>query len=236
MFFHSKILPHYNRRMRFAAIETATEWCSVALWIDGEISAFERRADNRHSELALPMLEELFRKAKTPAETLDAVAFGAGPGAFTGLRIACGIAQGLAFARGLPVVGVSTLEAIAEESGASRVVACLDARMREVYYAALEKQAGQWREVIGALCVAPAAAPVPPGGPWAGCGNGFGAYPSLLQGKLSVVRSEVHPTAVAIAQLAAPRLARGEGVDAAQAAPLYVRDKVAFTREELEKK
>ena len=222
--------------MRFAAIETATEWCSVALWIDGEISALERRAENRHSELALPMLEDLLGKMGTQAGMLDAVAFGAGPGSFTGLRIACGIAQGLAFARSLPVIGVSTLEAIAEESGASRVVACLDARMREVYYAALEKQAGRWREVIGTQCLAPAAAPLPSGAGWVGCGNGFAAYPSMLHGKLSAVRSALHPTAVAVAQLAAPRLAGGEGIDAADAAPLYVRDKVAFTREELEKK
>jgi tRNA threonylcarbamoyladenosine biosynthesis protein TsaB len=222
--------------MRFAAFETSSDWCSVALWIDGEISAIERRADNRHSELALPMLKELLANTDSRSDTLDAVAFGAGPGSFTGLRIACGIAQGLAFAHGLPVLGVSTLHAIAEESGAARAVACLDARMREVYYAALEKQAGQWREIIGALCVAPDAAPVPPGTEWVGCGNGFAAYPSLLQGRLSSVRSEVHPTAIAIAQLAAPRLSRGEGVDPARAAPVYVRDKVAFTRAELEKK
>ncbi|MGH8734440.1 MAG: tRNA (adenosine(37)-N6)-threonylcarbamoyltransferase complex dimerization subunit type 1 TsaB, partial [Burkholderiales bacterium] len=96
--------------MRFAAIETSTEWCSVALWRDGEIAALERRAGQSHSELALPMLESLIKGV-----TLEAIAFGAGPGAFTGLRIACGIAQGLAFARGLPVLGVSTLEALAQE-------------------------------------------------------------------------------------------------------------------------
>ena len=90
--------------MRFAAIETSTEWCSVAVWSDGEIAALVRRAGNRHSELALPMLESLLKR-----QEIDAVAFGAGPGAFTGLRIACALAQGLAFARGLPVIGVSTL-------------------------------------------------------------------------------------------------------------------------------
>jgi len=122
--------------MRFAAIETSTEWCSVALWSDGEIAALERRAGHRHSELALPMLERLLK-----GSSIEAVAFGAGPGAFTGLRIACALAQGLAFARGLPVIGISTLEALAQESGAARVVACIDARMSEVYYAALEKRA-----------------------------------------------------------------------------------------------
>jgi tRNA threonylcarbamoyladenosine biosynthesis protein TsaB len=149
--------------MRFAAIETSTDWCSVALWSDGEIAALERRAGNRHSELALPMLEALLKNQELDVSALEAIAFGAGPGAFTGLRIACALAQGLALARGLPVIGISTLEAMAEESGAERVVACLDARMREVYYAALEKRAGRWREAIAAQCVAPQAAPPPPG-------------------------------------------------------------------------
>src|ERR1041385_6571712 len=153
--------------MRFAALDTSTEWCSVALWRDGEIAGVERRAGNRHSELALPMLEKLLKETGLAAEKLDAVAFGAGPGSFTGLRIACGLAQGLAFPRGLPgrgpgcvpargspggpaqglafprgipVLGVSTLEALAEESGATRVLACIDARMREVYYAALQRE------------------------------------------------------------------------------------------------
>ena len=214
--------------MRFAAIETSTEWCSVALWRDGEASALERRAGNRHSEFVLPMLESLSKDLK-----IDAVAFGAGPGAFTGLRIACAVAQGLAFARGLPVIGISTLEAMAEESGAERVVACIDARMREVYYAALEKRAGRWHEVVAAQCIAPQSAPRPPGDGWVGCGNGFAVYGSM---GLRRVLPEVHPTALAIAQLAAPRLAAGEGVDAALAAPIYLRDKVAFTKEELERR
>jgi len=217
--------------MRFAAIETSTEWCSVAVWADGEIAALERRAGNRHSELALPMLETLLGKKQ-----LDAVAFGAGPGAFTGLRIACGLAQGLALARGLPVLGVSTLEALAQESGAPRVVACLDARMREVYYAALEKRAGRWHEVIAPQCVPPQSAPPPPGDGWVGAGNGFEVYKEFLTGKVSVSKPSVHPTAVAVAQLAAPRLAAGEGVDAALAVPVYLRDKVAFTKEELERR
>jgi tRNA threonylcarbamoyladenosine biosynthesis protein TsaB len=217
--------------MRFAAVETSTEWCSVALWRDGEIACIERRAVNRHSELALPMLEKILLSARLSVQELDAVAFGAGPGSFTGLRIACGIAQGLAFARGIPVLGVSTLEALAEESGASRVIACLDARMREVYYAALEKDGRGWKEVIPALCIAPEAAPRPKGEGWVGAGNGFSLYGSF---GLTHFFQEIHPTAIAVARLAAPRLAAGEGVDAALAAPIYVRDKVAFTKAELE--
>jgi tRNA threonylcarbamoyladenosine biosynthesis protein TsaB len=219
--------------MRFAALETSTEWCSVALWADGEIAGLERRAANRHSELALPMLEKLFNTFNIKASELDAVAFGAGPGSFTGLRIACGLAQGLALARGLPVLGVSTLKAIAEECGGARVVACVDARMREVYYAALEKSDAGWREVVPAQCVAPAAAPPPPGQGWVGAGSGFAAFPEFLENSVITVIPEIHPSAMSVARLAAPRFAAGEGVDAAEAAPLYVRDKVAFTREEL---
>jgi tRNA threonylcarbamoyladenosine biosynthesis protein TsaB len=208
--------------MRFASLETSTDWCSVALWLDGEIRALERRVPNRHSEFALPMLESLTKHAGR----LDAIAFGAGPGSFTGLRIACGLAQGLAFAHGLPVLGVSTLEATADEAGAQRVVACIDARMREVYYAALEKRGARWHEVVPAQCVAPDAAPRPSGQGWVGAGNGFGVYGDF---GLQRILPEVHPTAAAVARLAAPRLLAGEGVDAALAAPVYLRDKVALT-------
>jgi tRNA threonylcarbamoyladenosine biosynthesis protein TsaB len=220
--------------MKFAAIETSGDWCSVALWTEAGISGLELRAPNRHSELALPMLERLLASAGLSAARLDAVAFGAGPGSFTGLRIACGIAQGLAFARDLPVLGVSAFEAIAEESAAQRVVACIDARMREVYYSALEKRDGRWRETLPGRCVAPQDAAAPPGDGWIGCGSGFSVYPDFLEKSLLTSKPEVHPTAVAIARLAAPRLLAGEGLDAALAAPVYLRDKVAFTRQELE--
>jgi tRNA threonylcarbamoyladenosine biosynthesis protein TsaB len=215
--------------MKIAAFETAGEWCSVALWLDGEVRAVEARAGQRHGELVLPMLETLLSQAHLAIGELQAVAFGAGPGSFTGLRIACGIAQGLAFARDFPACGVSTLEALAEESGAPRVVACLDARMGEVYYAALEKQDGRWREVIPAQCVVPARAPRPPGAGWVGCGSGFAAYGDM---GFERVYAEIHPGAAAVARLAAPRLAAGEGVDAARIAPVYLRDKVAATTQE----
>jgi tRNA threonylcarbamoyladenosine biosynthesis protein TsaB len=217
--------------MRFCAFETSTDWCSVALSLDGEIRALEALAPNGHAGLALPMLGRLLSAAGVGAEVLQAVAFGAGPGAFTGLRIACGLAQGIAFGRGLPVLGVSSLQAIAEESGAARVVACVDARMREVYYAAVEKQGARWRETIPARCVPPAKLELPAGDGWIGCGNGFASYGHM--GMKQVIPG-IHPTAAAVARLAAPRLAAGEGVDAALAAPNYVRDKVAYTKAELE--
>lgn len=227
--------------MRFAAIETSGDWCSVALWLDGEMVSLERRTSAGHSELALPLLERLLAGAGLARGQLDAVAFGAGPGSFTGLRIACGIAQGLAFARGLPVAGVSCLEAIAEEADAARVLACIDARMREVYYAALEREpGGGWRAVLAPQCVPPAEAPRPPGTGWTGCGSGFGAYAETLRNRMASVLGpvlpQVHPTALAIARLAAPRLLAGEGVDAALAAPVYLRDKVALTMQEQARK
>jgi tRNA threonylcarbamoyladenosine biosynthesis protein TsaB len=219
--------------MKFAAFEAATEWCSVALWLDGEMVGIEELAGNRHSERMLPLFEKLLEMKNIAARELDAVAFGAGPGSFTGLRIACGVAQGIAFARGIPAIGIPTLETLAEECGAPRVVACLDARMGEVYYSALERNDGKpgnrWIEVIPALCVAPGAVPKPPGEGWIGCGSGFAAYGSL---GFSKVIPEIHPSAVAVARLAAPRLAAGEGVDAALALPVYVRDKVALTEAE----
>src|SRR5258708_8581276 len=100
--------------MLFAAIETSGDWCSVALWRDAEIAALERLAPNRHSELALPMLEGLLKTSGLSAAQLDAVAFGAGPGSFTGLRIACALAHGLALARGLPVIDASAFDATAQ--------------------------------------------------------------------------------------------------------------------------
>jgi tRNA threonylcarbamoyladenosine biosynthesis protein TsaB len=223
MFLHGG--QYIESAMLFAALETSTEWCSVALWRDGRIAGAERHAPNRHSELVLPMMQRLLEAEKSRMDALEAIAFGAGPGSFTGLRIACGLAQGIAFARSLPVLGVSTLEALAEECGAPRVAACIDARMREVYYAALEKTGGGWREVVAAQCLPPGDVQ-PPGDDWVGCGSGFAAY-----GNLGFVKTmpDLHPSAMAVARLAAPRLAAGQGVDAAQAAPVYVRDKVALT-------
>ncbi|HEX7250595.1 MAG TPA: tRNA (adenosine(37)-N6)-threonylcarbamoyltransferase complex dimerization subunit type 1 TsaB, partial [Burkholderiales bacterium] len=182
--------------------------------------------------LALPMLHSLLENFGLEGKDLQAIAFGSGPGSFTGLRIACGLAQGLAFAHGLPVAGVSSFEAIAEESGAGRVVACLDARMREVYYAALERRGGGWAEVVPGRCVAPGDARPPEGDGWIGCGSGLAAYPDFLQNTIMRAFPEVHPTALAVARLAAPRLAAGKGVDASRAAPVYLRDKVARTMEE----
>ena len=226
--------------MRFAAFETSTEWCSVALWSEGEIAGVERHAGQRHAEFILPMLDALLGRSGYAMDTLDAVAYGAGPGSFTGLRIACAVAQGIAVAHGFPVIGVSTLEAVADASGAARVLVCLDARMREVYCGAYERAGpgdAAWRVIVEPCCLPPAAVAIASvEGGWTGCGNGFFAYreelDAALGSNLCEVRDSIRASAVSVARLAAPRLLAGEGQDAADAAPIYVRDKVALTSAE----
>ena len=217
--------------MNLLALETSTRWLSVALWRDGELG--ERRAESLTggSGLVLPWVDELLAAADLPLAALDGIAFGAGPGSFTGLRLACGIAQGLAFGLDLPVLGVGTLEALALASGEGRGFACLDARMNEVYCAAYAVDGRRVTEMTAPHVVAPALAALPEGPGWVGCGDGFASYGAALP-QPAVVRANVFPTAAAVAELAAPRLARGAGVAAALAMPLYVRDKVALTTAE----
>ena len=194
------------------------------------------RAGQRHSELLLPMVQKLLTEARLKISELEGIAFGAGPGSFTGLRIACGLAQGLALGAGLKVVGVSTLEAMAEVArlryGAVRVVAALDARMHEVYLAAYEHDGTRWREIIEASAVKPDAAPLTPGESWVGVGAGFAAYPELsarLGHSLATRYDDVAPSAAAIGALALPRFAANEATAPRDAAPLYVRQRVALT-------
>lgn len=217
--------------MILLALETSTRHLSVALWRDGEV--FERGADSLTggSALVLPWVDELLVQAGIAKSRIDAVAFGAGPGSFTGLRLACGVAQGLAFGLDIPTLGISTLAALAWASGESRVFACLDARMNEVYFAAYERGDGAMIECQPPRVAPPEMVTPPPGEGWVGCGDGYAAYAATLPA-LARTRADVFPTAPAVAQLAAPRLARGEGVDAALAMPLYVRDKVALTTAE----
>ncbi len=124
--------------LKILAFDTSTEYCSVALFLDGAIKSREVLAGQRHSELILPMVRQGLAEGGLALTQLDGIAFGAGPGSFTGLRIACGIAQGLAFGADLPVLGVCTLEALAQEAGGGRVIAALDARMSQIYHAAYE--------------------------------------------------------------------------------------------------
>jgi tRNA threonylcarbamoyladenosine biosynthesis protein TsaB len=222
--------------MKLLAIDTSTELCSAALWLEGEVTAEAVNAGQRHSELLLPMIDTLLRNAGIGVHALDAIAFGEGPGSFTGLRIACGVAQGLAFGANLPVVGVGTLVALAQASGAAEAVCCLDARMRQVYFGAYRRSAGGWETVLAPGVYAPEAVPVLPAGSWTGCGNGFTVHADALRvrlgGSLAALAPVALPHAREIAILAAAGMARGAGKPAAEAVPVYVRDKVALTIEE----
>jgi tRNA threonylcarbamoyladenosine biosynthesis protein TsaB len=222
--------------LNLLALDTSTEYCSAALLCGEELTHRDAHAIQRHSALILPMIEDLLACAGLGPTQLDGIAFGAGPGSFTGLRIACGVAQGLAFGAGLPVVPVGTLVALAQESGADKAIACLDARMGEVYYAAYRREHGRWLEVA-APGVGPAQlAPAVEGGGWTGCGSGFAVYAQALAGRydgqLDRVAAGLHPHARSIAGLAFPVLAAGGGLPADQAAPMYVRDKVALKMHE----
>lgn len=222
--------------MRVLAIDCSTEWLAVAAGDATGCVERRERAGQSHSQFALPRIAAVLAERGWSVGDLDGIAFGAGPGSFTGVRIACGVAQGLALGASRPVVPVATLEALAQQAfrahAATRVCACLDARVGEVYVAAYEREGDDWRETQPPIVVKPAEV-VLPDGEWFGAGEGFSAYPDLAQRlAFHAVDSTLAPSACAIVALAAPRLAAGQGVDAAHALPLYVRHRVALTTAE----
>ena len=243
--------------MRLLALETSTEYCSCALRVDGVVRASHVLAGQSHSDLLLPAVARLMAGAGLGFSQLDVIAFGAGPGSFTGLRIACGAAQGLAFAHDLPVVGVSSLEALAEASGEPRVIAALDARMGDLYLAAFEHAVlgggaeasaratdtkttetrtmdAEWHTVLAPSLARPDALPallaLTQTAGWFGTGSGFAVYGAALLARYAPMQIDAAavPHAAAVAAIAERRAARGETVAAEHAVPLYVRDKVAL--------
>lgn len=222
--------------MKILALDTSTEYCSVALWRDGTVDYCDAAAGQTHSQLLLPMIDQLLRRHALALGQLDGIAFGSGPGSFTGLRIACGVAQGLAFGRNLQVVGVSTLLALADAVPSDRVVCCLDARMGEIYHAAYERSGGAWRTVHEAGLCAPDKAPLLSAGAWVACGSGFSAHEAALKkryaGCLSRILPDLYPHARQIASLGAREFEQGNGKPAEQALPVYLRDKVALRTDE----
>ena len=221
--------------MNLLAVETSTELCSVALLRDRELFVEEALAENRHSELVVPMIRKLLERAHLTPLQMDAFGFGQGPGSFTGIRIACGLVQGMAFAAHRPVVAVPSLLALAQQSNESRVVAAVDARMGEAYLAAYARNGEDWDEVIAPRLVEAGAAPPLPGRSWTATGSGFDAHAWLRDAYRESVAMRLEgdlPRAGAVARIASRRFARGAGVAAERAAPLYLRDKVALTSEE----
>ncbi len=222
--------------LRILAIETATEACSAALYIDGDVIQRYQLAPRQHVGLILPFVDELFSEAGITVNQLDAVAFGRGPGSFTGLRIAAGITQGIAFGADLPVIPVSTLAALAQgatrQAGATRVLAALDARMQEVYWGAFCRDDSGLMSLVGdeAVC-APGSVARPEGSDWQAAGDGWSSYREALIGRLGFEPADcldsIKPQATDVAELGAAMFAAGEVVSPEQAAPIYLRDQVA---------
>jgi tRNA threonylcarbamoyladenosine biosynthesis protein TsaB len=241
--------------VRILALDTATENCSVALLSEGQVIAREQRLDRGHAGQILPMVDEILAAAGVALKALNAIAFGRGPGAFTGLRLAASVTQGLAYGAGLAVVPISDLRALAQralEAGpaGTAVLACTDARMREVYWGCYERNQGL-ASLVGEECVSKpegvklpdawcrtatlgARSGVASAAPCAvrciyGAGSGFGAYPHLSNGlgrPLDRVWPELLPRAIEIVRLAAPEVAQGRVYPAEQALPVYLRDEV----------
>lgn len=224
--------------MRILALDTSTEYLSLALMLDGAVLSKDVHAGQTHSQLILPMIGEMLSEADIQLREVDGIAFGAGPGSFTGLRIGCGVAQGLAFGANLPVAGISTLLALAHGSGKDKVIACLDARMGEVYHGAYASSGDVWHEVSPPGLYKPEAVPPLNGEQWIGAGSGWSAYGDTLnnayRGIVTNTLPQAYPRATSIAALAEPIFMAGLGVPAAQAAPIYIRNKVALTMSERE--
>jgi tRNA threonylcarbamoyladenosine biosynthesis protein TsaB len=225
--------------MKVLALDTATEACSVALWTEEGVFARFKEMGRGHAEEVLGMVDAVLQEAGWTLSALDGIAAGVGPGAFTGVRISVSAAQGLAFGADLPVVPVTSLEALASQvlhDGIDQALACLDARMGEVYWAAYRVDLERGLSTVAAPTVVPAASVAAPfQGNFRGIGRGFDAYP-VLQALPGLVlppgASRALPDARDIARLGALRLAAGEGIDPAELTPVYVRDKVALTEAE----
>lgn len=236
---------HESRTMKILALDTSTDACSAALfWGDGsgpgEIRERFEMAPRAHSRLILPMIESLLLEAGIILGQIDAIAFGRGPGSFTGVRIAAGVTQGIAFGADLPVVPISTLASLAqcayELGGSEHVLSALDARMGEVYWASYVYDGVYGGQ--GAMCLRgaevvcpPAQVPMPESSPWVGVGTAWDRYAQELDDRLGdrvSDRGEYHyPQARYVASLARHEIIRGNTVPAEQALPVYLRDRVA---------
>jgi tRNA threonylcarbamoyladenosine biosynthesis protein TsaB len=233
--------------VRILALDTATEACSVALLVsagtmlaEAEILGRYEELGKSHAQQILGMVEAVLAEAQTPLSSLDAIAASIGPGSFTGVRISVATAQGLAFGTNLPIVPVTTLEALALQAvrgGADCALACLDARMNEVYWGCFAADSARGVAASSAAAVGPPGSVVLPEGliRCRAIGRGFAAYPTLaaLPGlDLDPKDSRVLPDAREFARLGALRFALGEARDPAEIRPLYLRDKVALTEAE----
>ncbi|WP_213993653.1 tRNA (adenosine(37)-N6)-threonylcarbamoyltransferase complex dimerization subunit type 1 TsaB [Sodalis sp. dw_96] len=225
---------------RILALDTATEACSAALWLDGEISARFEICPREHTRRILPMVDSLLAEAGIALPQLDAVAYGRGPGSFTGVRIGIGIAQGLALGVDLPLIGVSTLAALAQgawrQTGTDGVFAAIDARMGEVYWAVYRRDAdGCWQGAESEVVIKPerlASSVAGLSGLWASAGTGWETYPDLVQSPQLQIRSGniSLPNAADMLPLAEQSLRHGEAMSVDLAQPTYLRNEVAWKK------
>lgn len=226
--------------VKILALDTATENCSVALLVDDKVYVRSEVAPRDHTKKVLPMVDEVLQEAGVSLTDLNALAFGRGPGSFTGVRIGIGIAQGLAFGADLPMIGISTLEAMAQgvyrKHGSNHVATAIDARMSEVYWARFVRQEdGTWNQ-LDAECVTPPQLisdnSQADANTWRTAGTGWDAYTEQLSGlAFETQQSDVlFPDAEDIVQLAKYELVKGNTVDAEEASPVYLRDTVAWKK------
>ncbi|MCK4494486.1 MAG: tRNA (adenosine(37)-N6)-threonylcarbamoyltransferase complex dimerization subunit type 1 TsaB [Methylococcales bacterium] len=221
--------------MKLLAIETSTEACSAALYLDGDIQESFELAPREHTKRILPMIEALMAEAQLIPQQLDGVAFSCGPGSFTGVRIATGITHGIALGADLPVVPVSTLASIAQtffnNNAETLAFTAMDARMSEIFWGVYEKDSAGYAQLIDREAVTPAMDIQFPSQSGVGIGTGFTLYHESLTFALGnlLLRYEIDhlPRAAAIAQLGAWALKHNQAVSVEKAQPTYLRDKVA---------
>jgi tRNA threonylcarbamoyladenosine biosynthesis protein TsaB len=221
--------------MKLLALDTSTEACSCALWVNGILTERTALALRQHAELILPMIDELLMEAGLTPTQLDALAVSQGPGSFTGVRMACGIAQGIAFALNIPIIPLSSLAVLAQaaymELGAQRVLATIDARMNEVYYGYYSLNAQGIMQRIGSEAViAPEKIELPTGDQWYGVGSGWTTYHKQLQTRLATYLQDYqidrYPQARAMLPFALIAHSQKEYVSAEQLLPVYLRNRV----------
>lgn len=234
-----------NHKMtKILALDTATEACSAALWLEGTLTHCDEVAPQAHTRKILPMCQSLLQEGNLELSQLDAIAFGRGPGSFTGVRIGIGVAQGLALGAGKPLIGISNLAILAQGAhrrlGASHVLCAIDARMNEVYFGAFFLQDGVMMPLLDESVLAPDAAQQQATAlldaradeRWVAIGTGFGAYPALLDPLRERVSldTEALPWAQDMLPLALQAWQHGEQLAAELATPVYLRDKVTWKK------
>jgi len=229
--------------MNILALDTCTESCSAALLYKGKLFERVEMTQRGHSDLILGMMDELFKQAKTTISVIDAVAFGRGPGSFTGVRVGVGVAQGIAFARDIPVIPISTLRAVAQDAAdkldIDHIAVAMDARMGEIYCASYQRKNGIV-ELIGSERVCPPEQFKPnTEQQWVGVGTGWGEYDTVLRDNfadnLADVAVKHYPTASVMITLANLEVKAGRLLPAEQALPVYLRDNVAKKKAEQKK-